>query len=81
VLADNDETFEHFRDLHTEGDIDERTARFIDRAEEHDGISLRGGSSVDVDGVSKGPALSLQRGTRDARDPAGPISVPEGGLQ
>jgi len=29
------------RDLHTEGDADERVARFIDRAEEHGGISLR----------------------------------------
>ena len=31
----------YIRDLHTEGDIDERAARFIERAEEHDGISLR----------------------------------------
>jgi hypothetical protein len=28
-------------DLHAEGDVDERVARFMDRAEEHDGISLR----------------------------------------
>jgi hypothetical protein len=31
----------YLRDLHREGDVDERTARFIDRAEEHDGISLQ----------------------------------------
>src|SRR4029450_1987254 len=31
----------YIRDLHTEGDIDERAARFIDRAEEHGGISLQ----------------------------------------
>jgi len=31
----------YIRDLHTEGDSDERAARFIDRAEEHGGISLR----------------------------------------
>jgi len=31
----------YLRDLHTEGDPDERVARFIDRAEEHDGISLQ----------------------------------------
>ena len=31
----------YVRDLHTEGDTDERVARFIDRAEEHGGISLR----------------------------------------
>jgi ectoine hydroxylase-related dioxygenase (phytanoyl-CoA dioxygenase family) len=31
----------YIRDLHTEGDIDERAARFIDRAEEHGGIPLQ----------------------------------------
>jgi ectoine hydroxylase-related dioxygenase (phytanoyl-CoA dioxygenase family) len=31
----------YVRDLHIEGDADERVARFIDRAEEHDGIPLR----------------------------------------
>ena len=31
----------YIRDLHTEGNVDERTARFIGRAEEHDGISLQ----------------------------------------
>jgi ectoine hydroxylase-related dioxygenase (phytanoyl-CoA dioxygenase family) len=31
----------YIRDLHTEGDVHARAARFIDRAEEHDGISLR----------------------------------------
>jgi hypothetical protein len=31
----------YIRDLHTEGDIDERAARFMDRAEEHGGISLQ----------------------------------------
>jgi Phytanoyl-CoA dioxygenase (PhyH) len=31
----------YIRDLHTEGDADERAARFIDRAEEHGGIPLQ----------------------------------------
>ena len=31
----------YVRDLHTEGDTAERVARFIDRAEEHGGVSLR----------------------------------------
>jgi ectoine hydroxylase-related dioxygenase (phytanoyl-CoA dioxygenase family) len=31
----------YIRALHTEGDADERAARFIDRAEEHGGISLQ----------------------------------------
>jgi hypothetical protein len=31
----------YIRDLHAEGDADERAARFIDRAEEHGGITLR----------------------------------------
>jgi hypothetical protein len=31
----------YLRDLHAEGDLDERAARFMDRVEEHDGISLQ----------------------------------------
>jgi ectoine hydroxylase-related dioxygenase (phytanoyl-CoA dioxygenase family) len=31
----------YIRDLHTEGDVHERAARFMDRAEEHGGISLQ----------------------------------------
>jgi hypothetical protein len=31
----------YIRDLHTEGDADERAARFMDRAEDHDGIPLQ----------------------------------------
>jgi ectoine hydroxylase-related dioxygenase (phytanoyl-CoA dioxygenase family) len=31
----------YLRDLHTEGDADERAARFMGRAEDHDGIPLR----------------------------------------
>jgi ectoine hydroxylase-related dioxygenase (phytanoyl-CoA dioxygenase family) len=42
----------YIRDLHTEGDADARAARFMDRAEEHDGIPLQvvenAGSAGDV---------------------------------
>jgi hypothetical protein len=35
------ESHPYIRDLHTEGDVTERAARFMERAEDHDGIPLQ----------------------------------------